>query len=174
MPQLFAANEELLDKLLQWKPTLSPNFPSSVFCSTTFNFGPSVVCDFHLDHLNWATGMCAITSGRNLDFKKGGHLVLKEYKLILEFPPCLTIMLPSALVTHGNSPIGPGEHRISVTQYTAGGLYQWVEYGFRPSRDYEASRTEGHHDPADLEQQQRWGRNVELFSKVSDLNHHNL
>jgi hypothetical protein len=170
MPKLHAANKQVLAKLLDWKRTLSPNFPSSVFFSTTFNFGPSAICDFHLDHLNWAAGMCAITSGGTFDFKKGGHLVVKEYKLILEFPPCVTIVLPSALVTHGNLPIGPGEYRVSMTQYSAGGIFRWVDYGFRSSQSYEASRADSRHGTGDSEHQKRWEKNIELLSKVSDLN----
>ncbi|KAJ2932129.1 hypothetical protein H1R20_g4968, partial [Candolleomyces eurysporus] len=136
MPKLFAANKQLLANLLQWKPTLSPNFASSVFGSTTFNFGPSVVCDFHMDHLNWATGMCAITSGGTFNYKKGGHLVLKQYRLIVEFPPCVTILLPSAIVSHGNLPISPGEYRISP----AGGL-QHVD-NEQPSTEEDATARE--------------------------------
>jgi hypothetical protein len=167
MPQLFKASKDVLHKILEWKPSLSTNFANSIFCSTTYNFGPSVVCDFHADHLNWATGICAITAGGTFDYKKGGHLVLREYKLILEFPPCVTILLPSAMVTHGNVPIGPGEHRISVTQYTEGGLFQWVEYGFKPASEYKATRANTR--LVSQEGEGRWKKNIDLFSKLSDL-----
>ncbi|RXW15650.1 hypothetical protein EST38_g10208 [Candolleomyces aberdarensis] len=168
MPQLFDASKAMLQKLVRWKPSLSPNFAASVFCSTTYNFGPSVVCDFHNDHLNWSTGICAITSGGTFNYKKGGHLVLKEYKLIIEFPPCVTILVPSAMVTHGNLPIEPNEYRISVTQYTAGGLFRWVDYGFKPASDYQASRKTDP-DATFREGEARWKQNINLFSKLSDL-----
>lgn len=35
---------------------------------------------------------------------------------------------------HGNTPIAEGETRLSITQYAAGGLFQWVAYGFQSAK----------------------------------------
>ncbi|KAF8957975.1 hypothetical protein BDZ97DRAFT_1634074, partial [Flammula alnicola] len=134
MPKLHSASETVIQKLMGWKNSIKRNFPGSVFAAMTFNFGPNVVCDAHRDHLNWLIGGCIITAGGFFDYTKGGHLVLVELKLILEFPPGATIILPSAMVTHANLPIQEGEYRISVTQYTAGGLFRFVDYGFRTAK----------------------------------------
>ncbi|RXW11979.1 hypothetical protein EST38_g13877 [Candolleomyces aberdarensis] len=109
MPRFYAYNANIIERLKSWKPTLLQNFASSIYGSVTYNFGPSVLCDFHTDHLNWIAGMCAITSGGNYNYQEGGHLALREFKLILEFPPCATILISSAMVTHGNLPIAAGE-----------------------------------------------------------------
>ncbi|KAF8078915.1 hypothetical protein FPV67DRAFT_1604272, partial [Lyophyllum atratum] len=122
MPRLYDASNDVLSQLLDWKPTLRRNFTNSVYCCTTFNFGPHVVCRGHRDHLNWAPGGCIITSGGEFDYVRGGHIVLEEAKLIIEFPPGCSVIIPSACITHGNTPILESEHRISMTQYTAGGL----------------------------------------------------
>ncbi|KAJ2921681.1 hypothetical protein H1R20_g15413, partial [Candolleomyces eurysporus] len=167
MPRLAEKSEESLDRLLEWKPALQRTFSDTVFASTTYNFGPNVVCDFHYDHLNWAPGICAVTSGGSYDFKKGGHMVLKEAKLVIEFPPCTTILLPSATVMHGNSPIQSGELRISMTQYTAGGVVRWVDYGFRSSKEYQANRSSSR--SSSMDGGNRWAESLDLYSKYSEF-----
>ncbi|KAJ7742761.1 hypothetical protein B0H14DRAFT_3607659 [Mycena olivaceomarginata] len=66
----------------------------------------------------------------------GGHLVLWDCKLVIEFPPGCTILIPSAAIYHFNIPIGRKEHRYSFTQYTAGGLFRWVEHDFKTEEEY--------------------------------------
>ena len=85
----------------------------------------------HVDTGNKANGLCAITALGQFDPKRGGHLVLAQLGLVIEFPPGATILIPSATVAHGNTPIQEGETRQSVTQYAAGGLFRWVRFGFR-------------------------------------------
>ncbi|KAJ2915184.1 hypothetical protein MD484_g5231, partial [Candolleomyces efflorescens] len=164
MPALAAKSDSTLSALQDWRPTLQRNFNDSVFGSTTYNFGPFVVCDFHVDHLNWAAGMCAVTSGGYYNYKEGGHLVLKEVKLILKFPPCTTILMPSASIKHGNIPIKHGETRISMTQYTAGGLVRWVDYGFKTSEDFKSTKS-----GSAIDGNSRWAEFMGLYSKLTDF-----
>ncbi|RXW18486.1 hypothetical protein EST38_g7366 [Candolleomyces aberdarensis] len=167
MPLLAAKSDATLTALKGWNPSLQRNFNDSVFGSTTYNFGPSVVCDFHVDHLNWAAGICAVTSGGSYDYKQGGHLVLKDIKVILEFPPCTTILLPSAAIKHGNVPIQHGETRISMTQYTAGGLLRWVNYGFKSAEEFKSAATDVSSGVTDVNA--RWAEFISLYSKLSDF-----
>ncbi|EEB87712.1 hypothetical protein MPER_14848, partial [Moniliophthora perniciosa FA553] len=51
------------------------------------------------------------------NYKLGGHLVLYELGLVIQFPPPSSIAVPSAIVGHGNTTIGEGEERYSLTQY---------------------------------------------------------
>ncbi|KAJ6475014.1 hypothetical protein C8R47DRAFT_1076083 [Mycena vitilis] len=88
-------------------------FLNSVFSACTFNLGP-YTC---------ALGHC-----------KGGHLILCDCKLILEFPPGTTILIPSAAIFHSNIPISKGEHRYSFTQYTAGAFSAGWITGIRQRR----------------------------------------
>ncbi|KAJ7671817.1 hypothetical protein B0H14DRAFT_3102332 [Mycena olivaceomarginata] len=64
---------------------------------------------------NLSFGLCAITALGNFDYTKGGHLILWDAKLILEFPPGTTILIPSAAIYHSNIPVAPGERRFSFT-----------------------------------------------------------
>ncbi|KAF7368419.1 hypothetical protein MVEN_00164600 [Mycena venus] len=114
-------------------------FLNGIFSMCTFNLGPQTCALGHRDFLNLAFGWCAITALGEFDYKRGGHLILWDAKLILEFPPGCTILIPSAAVYHSNIPIGMNETRYSFTQYTAGGLFRWVEQGFMTEGEYWAT-----------------------------------
>ncbi|KAL0067314.1 hypothetical protein AAF712_005540 [Marasmius tenuissimus] len=112
-------------KHLRW------NFECSVFASAAINFGPRTCTFKHRDIQNLPHGWCAVTAMGNYDYRKGGHLVLWDLKLVIQFPPGCTILLPSASLLHSNIPVQPGETRTSYTQYSAGALFRWVNHGGR-------------------------------------------
>jgi hypothetical protein len=73
--------------------------------------------------------MCLITSISDHDPTKGGHMILWELGIVIEFPHGATIAIPSTVITHSNLPIAKHEHRVSFTQYAAGALIRWVDSG---------------------------------------------
>jgi hypothetical protein len=107
------------------------NFSKSVFACATLNLGPRTVCFRHKDHANLPYGWCAVTPFGDFDHEQGGHLILWELGLVLEFPPGSTLLLPSACISHSNVDINQGEKRYSFTQYTAGSIFRWVDHGFQ-------------------------------------------
>ncbi|KAF8060668.1 hypothetical protein FPV67DRAFT_1423590 [Lyophyllum atratum] len=168
MPRLYEASNNVLSQLLEWKPNLRRNFTKSAYCCTTFNFGPHVVCKGHRDHLNWAPGGCIITSGGAFDYVRGGHIVLVEAKLVIEFPPGCSVLIPSACITHGNTPVLKTENRISMTQYTAGGLVRWVDYGCRSAGAFEKF-DRGGKKAVDEKGHERWKVGVGMYSTIAEL-----
>ncbi|KAJ7840272.1 hypothetical protein B0H14DRAFT_3458182 [Mycena olivaceomarginata] len=114
-------------------------FKNGIFSACTFNLGPRTCALGHRDFANLAFGLCAITALGDFDYKTGGHLVLWDCKLVIKFPPGCTILIPSAAIYHSNIPIGRKEHRYSFTQYTAEGLFRWVEHDFKTEEEYFAS-----------------------------------
>jgi hypothetical protein len=134
----------------------------------TFNFGPQTIAWDHRDFNNLAFGWCAITAGGEFNPALGGHLVLPDMELVIEFPPGSTILIPSATLRHFNVPIQEGETRMSFTQYTAGGLFRWVDQGFQTSRDFEARDVEGKR-VYDKESLDRWKMGLGLFSTLDEL-----
>ncbi|KAJ6587294.1 hypothetical protein B0H10DRAFT_1961477 [Mycena sp. CBHHK59/15] len=48
----------------------------------------------------------------------------------------------SPTVTHSNTPLQEGEEHFSFTQYAAGGLFRWVEYGHMKEGDFKLSDRE--------------------------------
>jgi hypothetical protein len=129
-PKLHAKLRTMMRRLCNNKPGLRRPFSNSIFPACTVNFGPRAITVPHLDHFNDPALMCFINSLGDFDPKLGGHLVLWDLKLVIEFPPGSVIGIPSSLLRHSNLPIQPGERRASFTQYAAGGLFRWVDHGF--------------------------------------------
>ncbi|KAJ7078691.1 hypothetical protein B0H15DRAFT_954372 [Mycena belliarum] len=133
-PAVHAFYTLTLDTLTyEYDPALRRNFEwrFSAFAAATLNFGPMTVTLPHIDGLNLAWGWCAITALGSFNPDLGGHLVLWDLKLIIRFPPGSTILIPSAILRHSNVVIQPGEQRYSFTQFTAAGLFRWVDNGFK-------------------------------------------
>jgi hypothetical protein len=170
-PKIFDYCKATLKKLFSKnKGTLVSNFSNSIYPAVTFNCGPDTACLEHVDDANTAYMLCAVTSLGDYDPTKGGHLVVHPLQKFYQFPPGSTILLPSALVAHGNTPVAKGETRMSVTQYCSGGLLRWVEYGFRmvgellstPQGNAEKEKIDG---PPGA--QCAWALN--MFSKLEEL-----
>ncbi|PPQ67439.1 hypothetical protein CVT26_007233 [Gymnopilus dilepis] len=167
-PHVYGYYKEHLDKLFERMPDLRRIFPKSVFPTAAFNFGPNVWTFKHRDVKNCPFGFCAIQSLGRFDPTKGGHLILWELGLIIEFPPGSLILIPSATITHSNVPVAEGEERASFTQYAAGGLFRFVDYGFcteidLKERDYDRYIKMREAKP------DRWQAGLDLLTKLQDL-----
>ncbi|KAL0571369.1 hypothetical protein V5O48_010594 [Marasmius crinis-equi] len=165
-PRLFMYYVHIMGLLLEHHTGLRLPFDNCIFAAFTINFGPRTVCLPHRDSKNLAFGRCAITALGKYDHTKGGHLVLWDLKKVIEFPPGCTIFIPSAVLCHFNTPIGAHETRYSFTMYTSGGIFRWVEHGFRFEYLYKRS-SDAVHDAA--LNAQRWALGLSLFSTMSEL-----
>ncbi|KAI0083267.1 hypothetical protein BDY19DRAFT_900567 [Irpex rosettiformis] len=122
----------------------------------------------HLDEMNKANGICPIFNTGNFDPVKGGHLILQQLGVVVEFPPGTVMLIPSATLVHGNVAIQEHEERESITLYTAGGLFRWAEYGFRTEKDLKAKYPERW--AAELKDRKgRWARAVAQYSTPYSL-----
>ncbi|KAJ7835427.1 hypothetical protein B0H13DRAFT_1913578 [Mycena leptocephala] len=135
-PNLFDFYVDYMRLFYKRYKHLKRPFLNGIFSACTFNLGPRTCALGHRDFGNLAFGWCAITAFGDFDYRKGGHLILWDCKLILEFPPGCTILIPSAAIFHSNIPIASHERRFSFTQYTAGGLFRWVEHDFQTEESY--------------------------------------
>lgn len=95
--------------------------------------------------------------------------MLWDLQLVIEFPPGSTILLPSAVLRHSNTVIQKGEERYSFTQYTAGGLFRWVDHGFQKEGEYYASLSEEETIEEEEVMQRRWTVGLGLFSTLDEL-----
>ncbi|KAH9849136.1 hypothetical protein C2E23DRAFT_738068 [Lenzites betulinus] len=163
-PRLHKYYDDTMEALLAKHPHLRRNFTNSVFAAATFNLGPQTVTFRHTDHQNLPAGWCAITALGEYDYTAGGHLILWDARMIVEFPPGSTILMPSALIRHSNTTVQPHEVRYSLTQYSAGGLFRWVECGFRTQKSFKAAggsyRVTG---------EERWRQGLDMFSTWGEL-----
>jgi len=129
-PTLRKFTTDTMEKVKGSIPSLQYPFEDHSFSALTFNIGPAACTVPHKDVMNLTWGWCAVTSLGNYDHTKGGHLVLWDLDLAIEFPPHSTIFIPSAIVSHSNTAIGPEERRSAVTQHNSMGLFRWVAYDY--------------------------------------------
>ena len=167
-PRIYEGARTNLKKVFDrydWKLT----FPSSMYPAATINFGPRTVCVPHNDGEDDPVNFCHVTALGTFDPTTGGHIVLHDLKLAIEFPPGASILFPSALLRHSNTAIHPGERRQSFTQWVSGPLIRWAETDFRTYKQMRQRDRKGwKRFEAQLETR-REGR-INLFSKPSDLN----
>lgn len=116
-----------------------------------------------------AFGWCAVTALGQFDSQKGGHLILWELGLVIEFPAGSTIFLPSAVVSHSNVPVAQDETRYSFTQYAAGGLFQWVESGFQTLKSQKKSLPSEQRMDFENKNKERWNMGLGLFRSSNKL-----
>ncbi|KAJ7745014.1 hypothetical protein DFH07DRAFT_776918 [Mycena maculata] len=108
------------DARLQRDSPLRRPFVGSIFSCSAFNFSTNVWTFKHRNVLNLTFGWCAIQALGEFDATEGGHLVLWDLKLVVEFPHGALILIPSATIAHSNVPVQAGKQRLSFTQFTPG------------------------------------------------------
>ncbi|PPQ85549.1 hypothetical protein CVT26_010529, partial [Gymnopilus dilepis] len=157
---------EHLGALHERHPHLKRLFPASVFAAASFNFGPQTACFKHKDFANLPFGLCAVTALGNFDSKQGGHLVLWDLRLVIEFPAGSTILLPSAIIAHSNTPVKKDERRYSFAQYTAGGLFRWTENDFQLTKAFYSSLSPDRLEEEQKKNAERWRVGLSLFENA--------
>ncbi len=95
--------------------------------------------------------------------------MLWDLKLVIDFPPGSTILIPSVILRHLNTNIRHNERRYSFTQYTAGGLFWWVDYGYQSSEAYWNRLNEEEQLRAKVAYEECWKFGLGLFSHLHDL-----
>ncbi|KAL0058009.1 hypothetical protein AAF712_015328 [Marasmius tenuissimus] len=134
-PRLQVLYANILHQLQVDNPELEVTFERCCFAAFNVNFGSAVTLR-HTDYLNLLFGQCAVFPVGDYDYKKGGHLVIWDLKLAIQFPPGTVILLPSALLEHCNTSIGDSDTRTSVTFYSASGLFRWVTNGYMSDKEF--------------------------------------
>ncbi|KAJ6466505.1 hypothetical protein DFH09DRAFT_939184, partial [Mycena vulgaris] len=134
LPKVYQDFWETLRGIFEDQPELEQLFSNSIFPAATWNLGPDVATADHFDERNVPHGMCGVTSAGDYNHKRGGHIYLKQVILVIEFLSGASILIPSAAVEHGNTPIEEGETRYSMTQYAAAELFRWVAYGYQSAK----------------------------------------
>lgn len=140
-PKVHTLLTNLLDKIVGADDELRRNFPGCCYAAFHMNMNRAATKP-HNDLLNGFFTGCGVCSFGPYDYTRGGHLILWDLGLVVEFPPGCVIILPSALITHSNIPIGPGETRHSATFFTAAGLLRWYHNGFMSDKEF-TERAEG-------------------------------
>lgn len=167
-PKAFRAIDDALLDLEKNDLSLKRPFLESIWPAVTFNLGHSVFTRLHRNFNNLIWSMCTIHALGSYDPKKGGHLILWDWKLVIEFPPGCTILIPSAEVAHRNIAVRKDEVLKSFTQYCAGGLIRWLRYGCRTEEQFEKQDWESWR-VMKTSAAKHWEEACGMFSKISEL-----
>ena len=159
-PDLHAFSKARLAELEQWDSQLQRPFKDTTFNAMAFNFGPDACTVPHKDYKTLSFGWCSITSLGEFDATRGGHLVLWDLDIAIEFPPHSTILIPSAILEHSNTAIQDGESRMSITQYNPAGIFEWIAHDFQPKHVAMSAGKE----PAEW-----WSQPPHMFSTIVQL-----
>ncbi|KAL1736325.1 hypothetical protein EV714DRAFT_198920 [Schizophyllum commune] len=168
-PLLFAYYAKYCELLSSHVPDISFNFPTTVWAAVTINFGPRTISLRHRDYANLAWGWCPITALGRFDPDAGGHLILWDLRLVIRFPPGSTVAIPSGLLTHSNTAVGARETRYSVTQYTAGAIFRWVDQGYQTKDEAVRKMTAAERRDFDAREKGRFADGVNMYSTLDEL-----
>ena len=140
---------------------------NSSFLGISYNLGPRAEARLHRDDKNLAPGICVIAALGKFDHRLSGHLILVEPKTILEVKPGDVVIMPSAVITHCNSPLRPGDFRASIVQYTAGAIFRFIAQGFKTQKNMSQEAVQELKDGGTFRFQQTWN----LFPSEEDINY---
>ncbi|KAH7868544.1 uncharacterized protein C8R40DRAFT_1061748 [Lentinula edodes] len=168
-PRLHNYCSDHLEWLLSSDCSLQQIFENSIFPGATFNFGPQTVSFPHVDFTNLPFGWCPIWTFGNYNHHKGGHIILWDLKMVIEFPPGSLIVIPSGSCRHSNTRIGKKETRMSFTQYFSGGLCRWVDQGFQTQEQYLNSLDQTERDRESERRCTRWLMGLGLYPTLDEL-----
>ncbi|KAK7032699.1 hypothetical protein R3P38DRAFT_2773238 [Favolaschia claudopus] len=167
-PRLYKEYHDNNKILAECCPNFRRPFSKSVFACTAFNLASNVWTFKHRDVRNLPYGWCAVQSMGHFDPTKGGHLILWDVKLVVEFPAGACILLPSATIAHSNIPVQDGDERVSFTQFTSGALFRYCDNYRETHQQLEEDNPEGF---AGLggNGRSRWDEGLSKFSTVDEF-----
>jgi hypothetical protein len=151
--------------------SLTFNRRNTAYPAATFNLGPQSACCMHLDQNDSPGIPCAVQALGDFDHTVEGHLIFNDLKIAVQFPAGATALFPSALLRHGNTAIVKSKsRRYSITQYCAGGLMRWFEYGQSTGVDLQLSDPDKYADlTSDATNAKRKADMYSRYSKAGDL-----
>ncbi|KAJ6476960.1 hypothetical protein C8R45DRAFT_833668, partial [Mycena sanguinolenta] len=165
---IFGSYHALDRALTRLAPQLSRLPSEAPYAALSVNF-EHAFSPPHLNGANSAGGMCEITPFGNFDPDTSTHLVLWDFGYIIRFPPGTSAIIPSAVVTHSNTPLQKGETRFSVIRYTAGALFRWVANGGKTDLEWEQTATEGDRQGREEARRGRWQEALARYTRWKDL-----
>ncbi|EEB92119.1 hypothetical protein MPER_09421 [Moniliophthora perniciosa FA553] len=129
----------------------------------------AVATQVHADYGNWAPNWCCVTAVGNFNPDAGGDLVLWNVGIRIRFPPGCSILFPSAIITHSNVPVQPGEKRYSIVEYSSGGLFRWVYNGHMTDEEFLATASETVLRKWNGDKESRWRNSLRLYTRWYEL-----
>jgi hypothetical protein len=95
-------------------------------------------------------------------------MVLDDLRMVIEFPPGSLILIPSATLTHSNTPVQEGETRASFTQYCPGGIFRFIDNDFDTEERFKERNPTGYVEVM-AKKSTRWQKGLGMLSKLGEL-----
>jgi hypothetical protein len=155
------------DEIRKMMPTQSkyPHLVGSPFTTTTFNLGPKTVTQPHKDSGNLLYGLCVIFVAGDHQADRGGHLVLKEPRMVMELEAGDMVILPSALVTHWNTELTGDTVRRSIVFWTCGNSVRYYAMGKRLLKNLSVEERK----EEELKAKEEWRVGLQRFHTLHEL-----
>ncbi|KZP33928.1 hypothetical protein FIBSPDRAFT_943028 [Athelia psychrophila] len=148
-PRLHTYYHDHRGRLFRHHPRLEHNFDNSVFACATVNFGLQTCCYPHTNTNNLPFSLCAVTTLGDC-IELGGHLVLWDLKVVIEFPPVKQDVL-------------------LVYAICGGGLFRWVDHGYQTEKAHQAGWSAAEKKEEAAIRVHRWEEGNKLFSTLEEL-----
>jgi hypothetical protein len=150
------------------------NLEPKGFASHAENLPPSAFTVPHRDMMNLAFGWCAIIALGPFNPHHGGHLVLHDLQLIIPFPHASLILIPSAFLWHSNIPVQKPDKRASLTFFSSGGLFRFIDNDFQTEQHYVSTLDKDDRALHIIEKKNRAKIGATLYSKLQEILHPEL
>ncbi|KAK7054023.1 hypothetical protein R3P38DRAFT_2381946, partial [Favolaschia claudopus] len=76
----------------------------------------------------------------------GGHLIVWDLGLVIQFPAGSSILVPTGIVRYSFVEVRPGEDRFSILQWAGSGVRRFVENGYKTDIDFAREASEEQHN----------------------------
>jgi predicted N-acyltransferase len=97
--------------------------------------------------------------------------MLWDLGLVFESPAGSTILIPSAAANHSNDWVNANEHRYSFTQYTAGGIFRYVDNGYQMAKAYMAGLDNEERKSLNKRRLKQLEEGLALYCDMGELKH---
>ncbi|KAE9401323.1 hypothetical protein BT96DRAFT_818081 [Gymnopus androsaceus JB14] len=134
-PKLHSFYSSLLEHILADSPEIVRMFQGCCYGACHLNLHNASTVD-HEDWYNILFGMCAVYSSGLYDHTRSGHFIAWSLGIVAQFPPACAVYVPSACVTHANTPIASHETRSSIAFFMSAGLARWYHNGYISDKEF--------------------------------------
>lgn len=134
-PKLHCLYTNLLARILEDRPEITQMFEHCCYATCHFNLHKAATLD-HEDWFNLLFGMCAAYSSGLYNHTHSAYFIAWSLGIVTQFPPACAIYVPSACVTHANTPIAPHETRSSIAFFMSAGLARWYHNGYMSDKEF--------------------------------------
>ncbi|KAK6984036.1 hypothetical protein R3P38DRAFT_2577012 [Favolaschia claudopus] len=160
-------------RFLSVKPDLEKEYPcpASVFSAATIEFGgPHLRLNHRGDPHDFLPGdWCIITSVGKYRYLHGGHIILWDFGIVVQFPPGTHIFIPAGLIRYSFVKVQPHETRYSIVQWAGSGIQRFLDNNNRTDLEFAKFATEVEYAAREAQRQRQHVHALDVFPRVNEV-----